>query len=96
VCQTCQDSAGILVLERTRSEPSNAACRIHSPRPRRSHDERISSSLVIKYTFRIIMRFHSTTRIIADEEVKKSLAIIDKITSDVFNADFPPLDWADM
>ena len=49
MCQTCQDSAGILVLERTRSEPSNAACRIHSPRPRRSHDERISSSLVIKY-----------------------------------------------
>ena len=49
MCQTCQDSAGILVLERTRSEPSYAACRIHSPRPRRSHDERISSSLVIKY-----------------------------------------------
>ena len=42
------------------------------------------------------MRLHSTTRIIADEEVKKSLALIDKITSDVFNADFPPLDWADM
>ena len=41
------------------------------------------------------MRTHLTTRIIANEG-KKSLAIIDKLTSDVFNADFPPLDWADM
>ena len=35
------------------------------------------------------MRTHLATRIIADEEEKKSLAIIDKLTSEVFNTDSP-------